>query len=507
MENKNVFADLMNVSDEKIHKMIGELDTVFDVKEMKQEYSELKEHFRAYKRGEFKLESDEDKRAYSEKLSEYLRLQRAIKENEQEEHKEILATPYEELIKEHKRLSVFYINSDYIRWADEKLVASEEARKKYEKVVKEKEQFAEEGKELRELKRQLRVHKNGEIELENKEYSEKLSRFLELNMKKKRIDKDAKDVQNELEGISDEEIEKAYQIMKIVTDENNWDILMETPLESLLNEPEKLDGKQEGKKADEELEDKESEYKKEKKTANEKQKGEPQDNKPKQETGPRIVEMQNGQAKSLNPETNAQNPQQSQDQQQAPKVEKPVFKDEEEHSDLIDPYGEWNWKEYLKNLPSDVINLIKEVRETKKVEKQERKERFIKEYEEKNGKKPNGIQIFIGTHKRINKMAEFFKEVGKASQRLTPEEQEAGKTILKRGFSFKSDREKEENHPEAPIPGSFKDRRDAFINRDDIASDIQPEQIIEFEDISSNSKDNEEVQVATDTENSQDDAR
>ena len=79
--NRNVFENLMNIGDEKIRSMIATLDTVLDVKKKKQEYNELKKYFRDYKNGTIKLETDEDRKTYSEKLSEYFRLQKDIKEN------------------------------------------------------------------------------------------------------------------------------------------------------------------------------------------------------------------------------------------------------------------------------------------------------------------------------------------------------------------------------------------------------------------------------------------
>ena len=282
---------------------------------------------------------------------------------------------------------------------------------------------------------------------------------------------------------------------------------METSLDSLLNEQTKPEEKSKGKKSEKKPEekpkaDKKPDDKQDKKPADKNPDEKAQENKPKQETGPKIVEIQNGQAKPLTPEA-GEKPEAGAKTEPETKAEKPVFKDEEEHSDLIDPYEEWNWKEYLKNLPSDIINLIKEVRETRKTVKKQRKEEFIKEYREENGKEPSRMAVFIGTHKRISKIAEFFKEAQKASQSLTPEEQE---TVMKKGFTFKSSREAEEQYDRDHTPGSFKDRREAFVNRDDIASDVTPEPQ-EFEDISSNSRDSAEPEVSAHTEASQDDAR
>lgn len=501
--NRNVFENLMNIGGEKIRAMIATLDTVLDVKKKKQEYNELKKYFRDYKNGTIKLETDEDRKTYSEKPSEYFRLQKDIKENVDDKLQGLQNSSEAELTKEHKRLSVFLHNSDYIKWAKEKLAESETAKKKYEKVAEEKNKFdKQDGKELEELRSELNGYMDGTKEIENdEEYNKKFSRFRELDRKKRRIEKGIKAVQSEIESISDKDIEKAEKIIKITTDENNWDMLMETSLDSLLNEPQKPE-----EKKGEELEQKGPEE-------NDKPEQKPAEKKTdEKETGekPRMVEIQNGRIKPLEPEPRQKpeaSPAPKVAPKQEPKADKPVFKDEEEHSENLDYYlEEVNWKENLKRFPSDIINLIKDVREASKAGKQARKENFIKEYMEENGKKPSRMKVFIATHKSLNKIAEFFKEVGKASQSLTPEEQEAGKVAMKKGFTFRSSREEEEKYDKEHKTGSFQDRRNTFVNRDDIATDVTPE-LREFEDISSNSRGESEPEAPANTEPDKDDAR
>lgn len=494
--NRDVFANLMNVEDKEIRRMISAIDTVLDVRQMKQEYSELKKYFRDYKNGIIKLESDEDRKAHSDKLSEYLRLQREIKGNNDETLQTLQNAPEESLIREHKRLSVFYRNFDHIKWAEEKLAEKENAKKRYEEAEEEKSKFADEEKELKSLKRELREYKNGQRKIEDRqEYGEKLSRFLELDRKKKEIDKNIKDAQSGIESISDKDIEKAEKIIEITTDENNWDMLMQTSLDSLLNEPQKPEEKkpEEKKREEKKSKEKKSEEKKsEEKKREEKKPKEKKSEEKDPEAKPRMSEIQNGQVKPLNQEISV-NSAPNAGANQEPKADKPICSDTEEpHLKNSDYYlEEVDWKENLKRLPSDIINLIKDVRAAKK----EEKERFIKEYKEENGKRPSRLKVFLNGHKRINKVVEFFKSVVEASQSLTPEEQQYG--AIKYGYAFKNDRENAQNSIEVPTPSAFKERQEAFKGRVDV--DITPEPK-GFEDISSNPKDNAKPEVAVHTE-------
>lgn len=248
---ENVFEDLMKMSDDEVRDKIENMQDELDIRGMNSEYNELKQYFRKYKKGEHKLESDEDKKEHNDKLSRYFKLQKEIRE-EQIIDGEFKDMSDKNLEDECKRLSVFYVNSEYIKWAKEKIEENEAKIEERDEAKKEKAEFEPEGEELREIKKEIMQHKSGEKTLEPKELGEKMSRYLELNAKKKRIDKKLKDAQNSLDSIEDKEIKKAIKIMEIVSDKSNWDKLMDTPLDNLLDKDEtpKDKGKKDSKNAD-----------------------------------------------------------------------------------------------------------------------------------------------------------------------------------------------------------------------------------------------------------------
>lgn len=248
---ENVFEDLMKMSDDEVRDKIENMQDELDIRGMNSEYNELKQYFRKYKKGEHKLESDEDKKEHNDKLSRYFKLQKEIRE-EQIIDGEFKDMSDKNLEDECKRLSVFYVNSEYIKWAKEKIEENEAKIEERDEAKKEKAEFEPEGEELREIKKEIMQHKSGEKTLEPKELGEKMSRYLELNAKKKRIDKKLKDAQNSLDSIEDKEIKKAIKIMEIVSDKSNWDKLMDTPLDNLLDkdETQKDKGKKDSKNAD-----------------------------------------------------------------------------------------------------------------------------------------------------------------------------------------------------------------------------------------------------------------